>query len=164
MSKLTDAFKKAGSAASKAGKAAYKFGQRVEFAPEDRVQRGEYLFGLRKEITAKPPKKTGKKKTTSKVKKKGYTGPKPKKTFTKYKTVQQDKTPTIKTPVVKPPAPKTDAYVKVGKKFGSMKRIPVTYKAVGATKYNREWFNTIAEAEQYARSVAGSYGVKVTYE
>lgn len=165
MGKLTNALKSAGKAAGKVGKEAYNFGQRIEFAPEDRRQKAEYLFGMRDKITAKPPAKKKKAKTKSGNSKK-KTGTARKKTFTPIKTVQQPKKQTLQMPSMPAQSVKTkpDAYVKVGSKFGSSKRVPVTYKRPGASKYNREWFNTTQEAEMFARNISNQYGVGVTYE
>lgn len=127
-------------------KTAYGFAQRIEFAPEERVQRGEYLFGLRKTITAKPPKK-----------RKAKTPPKKRK---------PSRAPNVgKATKIKPTATKqqNDTYVKVGKFNPAVKKYPVSYKR-GNKKYRREWFTDKKEANKFAKSIAKELKIGVTYE
>lgn len=131
---------------------AYGFVQRIEYAPEDKVQKGERLFGLRDTVTAKPPKRKVSKKPVKKTKK---IQPKRK----------PSRPPKIgKATKIKPTTSNNGSYVKVGKRNPTVKKYPVSYKRGGNRKYNREWFADKKEAEKFAKAISKELKTKVTYE
>lgn len=150
-----------------AGKAS-EFANRIEFAPEDRQYKAERLFGL--DTGRKPPKP---RKTTTKKKSVGK-----KKTSSKRKTYVKSlpvkRTPT-RTPKISQPTKIKDSmpatsngtngtFVKMMRdKSPATKKYGVTYRK-GSGKYSRQWFSTVAEAEQFARKQSKEYNTTITYE
>lgn len=150
---IKGAFKKLGAGAKSAAKAGYSFSQRIEYAPEDKIQRGERLFGLRGDTK---PTKTTKGKTT-------------KRKTTKKKPVKKApaKRKPSRAPKASPPRQikKPDAYVIVKKKRNpTVKKFSVQYKRGDNSKYKREWFDKYKDAEMFGKSIAKEYGVRVTYQ